>query len=201
MPRATSPGGTPHDGASFVNLPNIPAGAGVIPAANLPAAGAGALTRVGGSQTEQTTTSLTAVDLMTISGLTIPVEVPILIQFSYRKSAGATGVVGFGLKLNTTVVAEAITTLSSPVAAFPVLDLAHSAFATILLGPRIADYLKANLALSQGVAIGAIAVGRHALRDADMPLAEITSISIRAIVADALITAAIGDIQIYTYEV
>ncbi len=51
--------------------------------------GGGAFTLEGTSLAEATTTSLTDVDLLTISGLNIPAAKPLLITVLYRKTAGA----------------------------------------------------------------------------------------------------------------
>lgn len=61
-----------------------------------------AATLAGVQATEGTTTSLTTVDLITITGMSIPAATPMLIIWQMRKSTGTASASQGGLKLNTT---------------------------------------------------------------------------------------------------
>ena len=67
----------------------------------------GGLTREGGNTTEATTTSTSAVDLVSITSLSVATGSPIDARGLARKSGGAASNGGIGLKINATVVSEA----------------------------------------------------------------------------------------------
>lgn len=64
---------------------------------------------------EYTTTSLTAADLVTTTSLNILAAQPFTIMAAVRKSGGAAAAAGVGLKFNSTVVNEAVTSGGQPV--------------------------------------------------------------------------------------
>ena len=96
------------------------------------------LTRVGGNTTEATTTSTTAVDLLTATGLSIATNIPIFGLVSVRRTTGAASSNGFGVKLNTTVIGEAGSSVS--LVRTTATDQAEAHSANFWLGPRIANY-------------------------------------------------------------
>ena len=69
-----------------------------------PAGGSGALARAGGNTTEATTTSTSAVDLLTASSLTIAALAPFRAIAVVRKTSGAAATVQVGAKINATLV-------------------------------------------------------------------------------------------------
>ena len=71
------------------------------------AASAGAITREGGNTTEATTTSTSAVDLLSATSLTLDAISPYCLMFGARKTSGAADDGGVGFKENSTVILEA----------------------------------------------------------------------------------------------
>ena len=67
----------------------------------------GAVVREGGQTTEATTTSTSAVDLLTASSLTIAAAQAFVMVHGARKTSGAASVARTGIKLNSTVIQEA----------------------------------------------------------------------------------------------
>lgn len=153
------------------------------------------LVLLGAQQTEGSSTSTSPVDLISITGLTIPVETPLLIIGSVRKTAGASASVSFGLKINATVVSEASANtdriwLSSGA------DAAESGAFVLFIAPRLADYERAAARFGGGES----ATGPDsawALFTADIPTVEITDIVIRGDGANALVTFACDDLRVY----
>lgn len=154
------------------------------------------VTLVGSNTTEQTTTSTSAVDLVTISSLSIAATTPVMIVGNFRKTSGAAVRVGLGLKVNSTVVGEASTS-SGIVAYSGATDEAQNGGFVVFLMPRRTNY--------QGGAYGffnerrgGTSTGNTPANDANVPTDTITSIAIRAISGNALVTAAVTDVRIYT---
>jgi len=145
----------------------------------------------GGSPTaEATTTSTSAVDLITVSSLAIAPETVVLGEVNFRKTGGAAVQGGIGLKLNATVVAEA-TTSAARIAATTALDQVQIGHARFTLGPRVTNYLKA--------ATGHYSVfnlfggtlpsqGSFPAISSNMPSVTITDVILRAISGNALVT-------------
>ncbi len=179
-------------GAVAGQVPIVNAGQDGYDFDDVPAPG---LSPVGSNTTEQTTTSTSAVDLVTISGLSIPATSPVMIVGNWRKTAGAAAAVGFGLKVNSTVVGEA--SVSSPIVAnSTAANEAQTGGFVVFLMPRRTNY--------QGGAFGfynqrrgATSSGNTPANDADIPIATITSIALRAISGSASVTAAITDVRVY----
>lgn len=150
---------------------------------------------LGEELTEGSSTSISAVDLVTITGLTIPVTQPLWIMGNWRKTAGATGVVSFGLKVNATVVAERATN-SRGLASSTNTDQAENGSFVIYLGPRIANYLRPGARFT-GASADSLADDAWQMQTADVPLVEITDIIIRGDGADVLQTYAVSNVRIY----
>lgn len=153
------------------------------------------LTLVGSDTTERSTSSTTAADLSTISGLSISTATPIEIHFSFRKTAGAAAEAAFGLKLNSTVVQLAST--SSATDFTGASNGATSGYAVIRIGPREASYLRSAMCYAASDDFGGDKVFPFS-SSSDMPTATITSITITGIVGSASITAAIKNVRVYT---
>jgi len=147
---------------------------------------------------EQTTTSTSAVDLLTISGLLIPVTQSILIMVASRKSAGAAAGAAIGLKINSTITAEAaVGAVFNVVQNFGTQNEAQMGVSTIWILPRVTNYLKCAKAdyVYQGAAN--TSAGQAALAGtADIPNATITSITFRGISGSASVTLGIKDVEI-----
>ena len=151
----------------------------------------------GENTAEQTTTSTSAVDLVTISGLLIPASQYIKISGNFRKTTGAVADVSLGIKLNSTVVVEAVITAGLIRSALGLNQAGSGAF-EINIMPRSTDYLKGifssytfnGTANNNESHIGPISLVT------DMPTAAITSLAIRGLVGSASITLGVKDVQI-----
>jgi hypothetical protein len=160
--------------------------------------------RLEGSQlTEATMTGTSAADLLTVSGLLIPVTQSIHITGQFRKSAGAAGICGLGLKLNTTVVGEAHTGGTANGVAYTVTtNEAESGAFVIDIAPRQANYLRAATGYFSlwGAAGGSLASVMQPVYTADMPNATITDIIIRGISGNGAITLAVDSVYVHVLD-
>ncbi len=151
-------------------------------------------TLVGSNSTEQTTTSASAVDLVTIGGLNIAVTSWVRILIQARKSA-STAQPATGLKLNSTTVVEA---QAGAFILFTSTNEAQSGMSEILIPPRAATFLT-GFAGYMGIS-GATAGSHAALsaiqQTADFPNAAITSVIIRAI-SDGSATIGVKNVSVY----
>ena len=154
---------------------------------------------VGQNNTEATSTSTSAGDRLSVTGLSIPAATPILISFNYRKSAGHATGCAFGLKVNATVVREAAIGLfannPSPNTATP--DAASEGACLIYIAPRATNYVKGGIGLwatDDSVPVLFNATGTNAF-----PLAIVTDIIIRGISGNVLSTHAIDELRIFTF--
>jgi hypothetical protein len=147
--------------------------------------GGGNYTLVGRDDTEYSTTSQTAVDVVTISGLSIPTTSIIKIYLSARITGTGGKYAGMGLKLNSTVTSEAIISGggSSGMGELVVQTELNYRFIEATIGPRITDYNE------MGTGIGLIGTTynyndplRPSPVNAAQPIDTITSISIRGII-------------------
>lgn len=92
------------------------------------------------SVTPTSTISIAAVDLVTIStdvtgaALNIPINRWAKVTFEYRKTAASANAVAFGLKLNSTVVLEAVVTAGTPRSS--ATQRAESGWAEFIIPPR-----------------------------------------------------------------
>lgn len=160
--------------------------------------------RLEGSQlTEATMTGTSAADLLTVSSLLIPVTQAIRITGQFRKSAGAAGVCGLGLKLNTTVVGEAHTgATANGVAYTSNSNEAQSGAFVVDIMPRQANYLRAATGYFSewGSAGGTLTAIMQPVYTADMPNATITDIIIRGISGSASITLAVDSVYVHVMD-
>ena len=146
---------------------------------------------------EQTTTSTSATDLVTISGLLIPASQYIQITGNFRKTTGASADVSLGLKLNSTVVVEAVITAGLIRSALSGNEAGSGNF-TITITPRVTNYLKgirSEFACNGTVQNTQNGEGPLSLVT-DMPTADITSIAIRGLVGSASITLGVSNVQV-----
>ena len=157
-----------------------------------------AVTYAGGNTTEATTTSTTAVDLITVSALTIAAATPIHIVTVGRKTSGAAAGAGLGIKLNTTVVSEADT-----VAALLILtgnDQAETGGVCAVIPPRVTSYLRTGCAFYNLYTTASIDSGTQPAcgDNNDAPTASITDFVIRGISGNALVTLGSDELNVYT---
>jgi hypothetical protein len=163
----------------------------------MPALGSGALARAGGNTTEATTTSTTAVDLLTIASLSITEATPFYFKFAGRKSAGAAASASAGLKINTTVTQEAST---SGIWDAGTANEAKSGTSFNTVSARVANYLRtgANVFATSPGSRSNIA---NVSETAAFPAATITDIVLRGISGDAAVTLGLDEAHVYTESV
>lgn len=160
------------------------------------------ITRVGYSTAEQTTTSTSAVDLLTISGLSIPVTNGFIVEGVVRKTSGAANRGNLGLKVNSTVVVDANSTGDHDLWNCSNVNQAESGFFRLEVGPRSTNYLwgiATGRQHYQALSAGATPVVDDiwATHDAAFPNATITSITIRGNVNNALVTLGLKEVAIF----
>lgn len=158
---------------------------------------------VASNTAEQTTTSTTAVDLVTISGLAITVDQVIRILVVHRKDASSANSVGIGLKLNSTVVFEASAAVNTCLSVSSALAQVEDGYAEVCILPRSANYLT-GISARHGTRVSATGVqGTAAILSATgnmnalMPNATITSIAIRGINNVANNNLAVKEVYVY----
>lgn len=150
------------------------------------------LRQAGEQLTEGTTTSTSAVDLVSLTGLAIPVATPFFIFYSWRKTTGAANQVALGLTLNSTVVDEA-TIATGSLYLGGVANAAESGAGCIYVAPRTALYLRAAGRFHGGVTA---TDGFWTIGTADFPAVDITAVTIRGIVANVAITLGVDDLRV-----
>jgi len=171
------------------------------------ASGAGGTSFEGSQTTEATTTSETPTDLLTLASISIAVTVPFFFQVNARKTSGSTGGVSLGLKINSTVVGEAInegggtipTQTASVFQANRAGNEAASGLGCVQVGPQVSNYLRSLAGfMSDGSASGKRAESTAPGQTANMPSATVTSIIMRGDVPDMAITC--GADELFAYE-
>lgn len=166
-----------------------------------------AVALAGSSSAATSTTSVSAVDLVTISGLSITVGTPFRVEFNFRKLATSANAVGFGLKLNSTVVVEAnVAQGGNPESSatqqaengMAVFSVNARSSANYLTGLQcsFADYVSASGALAFPTSYATS--GASLTLSAALPNATITAIAIRAINGTSSNTVEITSVRILT---
>ena len=163
-----------------------------------------AVTREGGQLSEASTTSTTAVDLLSATSLTLAGAEPALLLVNGRKTTGASSIANIGLKLNSTVVFEASNGSSSGICFMSAANEVQNVSASITMNPRITNYTVGRIAGAMGVFNAANgAQGTQVLpaggADAAFPTAEITSIILRGETVSASQTVSSDDFHVYAY--
>ena len=160
------------------------------------------LIRAGGNTTEATTTSTTEVDLMTVSSLNISTVTPIFYILNVRKTAGAAAVAALGLKLNTTIVGTANTSVAR-VGLTTSVDEAAAGNAWGQLGARVTNYFQTGTGDCVYYKIGSTNnfSGCRPMMDAAAPNATITDFIIRAINGSSSITNGVDELHVYSYPI
>lgn len=166
------------------------------------------MTLVGSSTTPTSTTSTTAVDVVTVSGLNIPVSSWILVRVTARKQALAATNALFGIKLNSTVVREATVGTGTGVPTTSLTNRAEAGWVEFLIPPReTANYgfgltLRYNFFTTTGAQAtsdwndAATAVLPPNM-SAVPPQAAVTAVAIRAINNTSSVAAEIGSVEVY----
>ena len=154
------------------------------------------LTLVAANVTEATMTSATAADMVTITGLTIPATTGIVMVVVVRKDSAANAG-AFGLKVNATVVMEAVNGGAS-LARFDATAEAQSGVIVIFIGPRRTNYARVVTgAYTLGGATTVVAnIAPPVVLTAAVPVAEVTDLIIRG---DSDGANAIGVQGVYVY--
>ena len=168
----------------------------------MPAASAVAL--VGSSSAATSTTSTSAVDLVTISGLSILVTQPWRLEFNWAKTlAFSADTVGYGLKVNSTVTNEAGTGANTALCNSSATQQVEDGICIVSTSPRDATHLTGQVVTKLGHvsatgAAAADAAGANTGMTAPYPNATITSIAIRARNANFSNGAQVTSIRILT---
>lgn len=128
----------------------------------------GAMRREGGSTAEASSTSMSQVDMVTVGGLSIPPERPMIIMVTFGKTtvAGSLKAVGIGLKANGTVVATANTSNYSNegYGALSNLTTSETGITQVWIGPRDnASYRRHSIGEMMAVASNGVGNTRVAL--------------------------------------
>lgn len=152
----------------------------------------------GSNTTEATLTSATGTDMVTVSGLSIPAGKPFRIKFQYRKTSGAATAALFGLKINSTVVADCQPNVQN-VAATSATNQAEDGVCIVEVFPGETNYqnsLHATYNTHSSTYAGAFsAQGWIVGQTAAMPAATVTSITIRGVSA-AGFTCAVKNVYV-----
>ena len=165
------------------------------------ASAAGGFALVGSNTTEATMTSATAADMVTISGLSIPATTPFMIMFNARKTTGVSFEPGIGLKINSTVVLEAVFGTGRLVN-FNSTNEVQSGTVSLVVLPRYTNHDKTITGTSylKGATGGNNQMVPTSSYTAVIPIATITSIAIRGI-CDGTNTMGIQGVFVYTLPV
>lgn len=144
----------------------------------------------GSNTSEATTTSVAGVDILSVTGLNIPVNTPIFVMASFRKTVGAAARASIGLKLNATQV-------FSNKLNWPSVNEVRSSVKMLWINSRTANYLRAGIGFNTEVA------GQSDIHeaDADAPTVPITDVVITGLTSDALVTVGVTDLRVYTLAV
>lgn len=152
---------------------------------------------VGSNTAEQTTTSATAADVVTVTTSSIPVTAPVMIVVVWRKSATAAQL-SIGLKLNSTIVAEADVSSNTGIGLATTDNEVQSGTSVVIIGPRSTNYLRGltvNYMISGATGIGSSVKGATVLTNA-VPNAAITSVIIRGD-SDGAATLGVKEVNVY----
>ena len=157
------------------------------------------MTWVGGNTTEATTTSTTAVDLLSVSGLSILAAIPFVIIGGGRKTTGGVGGrFDLGLKINTTVTAEAIVAEGLFFSTSTTNEAQNGLFFTVI-GSRVTNYNQVGQGFYGNYTATTYVTNFQAPAfTAAIPIATVTSVVLRAISPDAAITVGADETNVYT---
>ncbi len=138
---------------------------------------------------EQSTNNLASTAMSTVGGLTIETDEWILIWCQFRKDAAAAATVSIGLQLNAVEV-------KAPVAVTAGGANADSGIVMFIIGPGEANYLHAPGLMLYG---SRFANGTSPIQNVAAPGVQITDITIKGLVANALLTLSTKNLYVYTF--
>jgi len=149
------------------------------------------------------TTSTSAVDLLSVSSLSIAATTHIWAAASVRQTANSGRVVGFGIKLNTTVISEAESSYNqSDLLWVGEQSVAISGAFLMHMGSRVANFLDGKTRMSSRAKSSTILdLGMSLRADNNMPTATITAVVTRAVCQATAIAAAADEMHVYTLAV
>jgi hypothetical protein len=164
-----------------------------------------AVTRVGGDTSEATTTSTGAMDLTTISSLTIDAVSPWKMTSLWRKTTGDASAASGGLKIiaDSTVVTGDSTTAAT-LWQSGTANLAENGGADTMVGAKVTNYLASNAQnniVSRNSSTGGFTYGNVGTltKDALFPAGQTTSIILRANSGHSSVTTGNDEVHIYSY--
>ena len=171
------------------------------------AAVSSAISREGGTTSEATTTSTSAMDLITISSLTIAAASPWTMTSLWRKTTGHASAASGGLKIvaDSTVVTGESTTAAT-LWQSGTADLAEDGGSDTTVGAKVTNYLASNAQnniVSRNSSSGGFTYGNVGTltKDAVFPVGQTTSIVLRANSGNASVTTGSDEVHIYVLSV
>ena len=168
-----------------------------------PAGTAGSFELVGSNTTEQTTTSTSLVDLVTVT-LTraVLVSEALFVTVNYRKTTGAANAAYIGLKLNATVIFTPTTTWLGRTTS---ISQGEAGTSLLWIPPRSANYL-VGIQVSYQTHVSATGakgdssvISTEMPQSAPMPNASLTSVTITGLTANAAQTLGVKEVKVYAY--
>ena len=171
------------------------------------AVAASAISREGGTTSEATTTSTSAMDLITMSSLTIAAASPWTMTSLWRKTTGHASAASGGLKIvaDSTVVTGESTTAAT-LWQSGTSNLAEDGGTDTTVGAKVTNYLASNAQnniVSRNSSSGGCTYGNVGTltKDAVFPVGQTTSIVLRANSGNASVTTGSDEIHIYVLSV
>ena len=171
------------------------------------AVAASAISREGGTTTEATTTSTSAMDLITMSSLTIAAASPWTMTSLWRKTTGHASAASGGLKIvadSTVVVGESTT--AATLWQSGTANLAEDGGSDTVVGATVTNYLTSNSQndiVSRNSSSGGFTYGNVGTltKDAVFPVGQTTSIVLRANSGNSSVTTGSDEVHIYVLAV
>jgi hypothetical protein len=146
----------------------------------------------GGNSTEGTTTSTSDTDIVTVSSLSIPAATPIWIYCLFRKTTGGTHLAYLGLTLNSTGIFATKEVTSA-------LNQSESGSAIFYISGFVSAYARgAEFRIQNGHGTPSGTASFTSTTLAARPSDVLTSVKIRAKVANAAITMGVDEVYVYS---
>ena len=171
------------------------------------AVAASAISREGGTTSEATTTSTSAMDLITMSSLTIAAASPWTMTSLWRKTTGHASAASGGLKIvaDSTVVTGESTTAAT-LWQSGTANQAEDGGSDTVVGAKATNYLTSNSQndiVSRNSSSGGFTYGNVGTltKDAVFPVGQTTSIVLRANSGNASVTTGSDEIHVYVLSV
>lgn len=152
---------------------------------------ASSLTWIASETTEQTDSTGSAADILTISSLSITAATPIVVIANLRKTSGAAVAADVGVKLNASQVIpnEPWSTAS---------DVADQGFYFVIIGPRVAGYTGSSLAIGSDSIEQSGGPGFIGGASSNSTTDTITSITITGDSNNSSVTMGVDEVHVYT---